>query len=275
MKNLSVIFILFVLAGCSKDYLNEDVSIFGYESPELARQELGNYYKFFLDSHATALIEVTTYKSTDRSSARIFGGFQESFPGDRVDGGSMRIGDLELVMAPEYKQYIPAEGNLNSDESYERIKSFFGKTVDLYAYNKGNEIHGSFYVPKDIIIDYPDLETHPKSNAFTFSVGDKKISWNKDIKNENGVVLHLYHDGFNITSLDKSLNKEDFVERAIVFDDTGKGTIPADFFNGLEKGDVFTLYFIRGGIDILEDPVTKRSFKFYVFTEDKFNFIME
>lgn len=276
MKNIIIsAFAVLLLFSCAKDKpsVNDNVSIFGYESQEEARKELGVYVKLFEATNASAQLQTTAYSNIDQEFGTIFGRFQESSSSPRTDGGKFKIEDLTLVHSSSLQQYIPEEGKLNPQESYDRISKYFGNTVSYNVENtSGSNISGTYYIPEEIRVEMDGLSSSSSTNAFAISPRDTRVRWNADTKNENGVVVHLTFDGFNINSGGYT-DPDTKQERAIKFEDTGEGIIPSEFFNGIPEGGVFTIYFVRGAVDILEDDQTGQSFKFYSLTKDKKNLL--
>lgn len=277
MKKYTLFLFLFVFLGsCTRniDVNNTNAPIFGFENKELAIKELGPYAKLFENTNGSIKLEVTQYSNVDQVVGSIFGRYQEELNASRVDGGDFYIDDLHLVYSPSMKQYIPAEGELNQEESYDRIEPLFGDEVTLKIENKDQLIQSDYYIPDLITVQVEGIKNHPMTNAFALKNEDTEIFWNKDLNNANGIVVHLTYDGTQLSSGGQTSPFEKF-ERAIKFDDTGSGIIPASFFKGIPKDGIFTIYFVRGIVDILENSVTNKTFKFYTLTQDKKNFVLQ
>lgn len=277
MKKILLMFVFSILTmiSCNKDEESTENTnkVFGFSSIEEARQYLGVYADIFENTHGSVYVRTTKYNDGEIEQGEIFGRYSDN-DGNYIDGGKYIFDDIELVFDNTLGDYFPKEGQLTIDEINFKISNFFGKENNFELIQNGQSvIQSKQYVPEKITVEILNALTLTNTNSSGIQRGNIELNWNSDAENENGIVVYLWWNGSQVGVYPNEQVPVEAVNRAIKLDDTGQGTIPASFFDGIPNNASLTLFIMRGNTNIL--TYDNQSFKFYSVAQHKKNVVLK
>lgn len=271
----AIVSISLLVTSCTKDSLiQEEDDVFGFTSLSEARQHLGVYADIFVPTNGSMYIRSTSFASGNVKQAEIFGRYNENSDAAPSDGGTYKLGDIELNFDETSRDYLPTEGNLTNDEKTLKINSLFGKENQFSIKKDGESvIEFNQYLPKKIEVNIENQTPYPNSNLNSIQRDNFKISWNEDNENSHGVVAYLWWNGDRTDLGVSEQGKGENINQSVKLDDNGEAIISAEFFNKIPKNAIISVFFIRGNANIKE--LDGKSYKFYTVTQEKHNFVLQ
>lgn len=124
--------------------------------------------------------------------------------------------------------------------------------TELVTTRNGEEIEGSstevsLYIPKTIEITTPLVTSDEDFYPFCYSK-DFVLRWNKDPKNQNGVIVVI--EWFGVTA--GQGDYEAHIRRIDLLDDTGEALLDEELFAGLPNTALINLTLLRGNIENID-----------------------
>jgi hypothetical protein len=116
------------------------------------------------------------------------------------------------------------------------------------------------------MVELSSSEIYLRTNLTAVECNNLSITWNADNANENGVVVYLSWTGSIVGVHPNDQTNTEQVDRAVKFDDTGHGVIPANLFDGVPSKANVTLFIIRSTAYVYIFPATILSFPNKSFT---------
>ncbi|MDW7693310.1 hypothetical protein R9C00_01025 [Flammeovirgaceae bacterium SG7u.111] len=261
MKRLCPLFLFLIFVGtisCTNSEIEfEENKVVDLTSESEARKYLGDYADmFFTATNGSMYIRTTGFGNRMRNDqeieqGEIFARYNKVLGQEVSDRGEFVFDDLKMVYNEANGNYLPTEGSLSNEEKVEKIAPVFGKKSTVKLIRDGKvELAFEQYVPKKLVVEIPLAMAHSGSNSWSLPKSDFEIEWNKDGKNENGLLLYiLWSEGSAV------------VKRVIRLEESGKAIIPKELFEGIPSSSAVELFFIRGSVDI--KYLSEESFKFY------------
>lgn len=252
MKNY-IIFLftsLFFIACGKEDPVNSEVQLFGFDNIENAKESLGEYanYGIYTDGSFNIDIEYGVFQANNTYFAR----FNDT-EHNPIDAGVYTLnGKYDFTFQNDVTYEI---NNMNALDfrSDEVIKEMYGKDNSLKLLNGNYEVFShEFYVPNDLNLQkssYGEFEFG--TIAYASDRRSTELNWNSDSKNETGVLVHMTWDGTIYNESGRPQNGGIVIQNAAVFNDTGNGTLPVEFFEGIPSNAKVALHVYRGTNDII------------------------
>ena len=271
MKNLKLFSfsLLVVFSACTKDIKpSEELKLFGFKNIDEVRAHLGKYADLFVTTNGS--IYQSSIKSNNLTTEDwdIFARFTNDPFAPRINGGDFFINTTKMVFDNAKQTYVVSgKDNPSEEELGLLLKGNFGKENEAKLIRNGETIFQShYYVPNEIAAtNLTNFERYDGSAFIKISRKGLNLQWNKDAKNANGVVAYLSWTGDNVDLPADKQGTQGNVEIAAKFEDTGNTTISSNFFQGIPKHASFTLFLIRGNVEV-KDGSDNKNYKFYSYS---------
>lgn len=127
------------------------------------------------------------------------------------------------------------------------------------------------YVPADLLIDDNGSGTGsggsgaPPVNNDQLFFG-KRITWNADPNNLNGVIIILEYDPTNLANLNLQSNNPNLIRNAITVTDNGEYIFTSNDLQNLPVGARITVTAGRASFTEIVDAANQTSYSIYAYT---------
>lgn len=214
--------------------------VFGIEDFQEAKDVLGNYILFGVYTDFVLKMEVSRDRNIGPVPSILLSDSRTMNPVRDV-----RINDLiHYTRENNSNRY---ETNIKSDEILKIVEdSFFGSENLIEMTEDHQNQLVDLYVPKAIELTSISNQGNSSNyyHAYNMDVSDFDFQWNKDERNENGVLLNFSWD-----EVDQNAGIVRH-EKSIVVDDTGKATLSPSFFSEIPQNILVNFNLIRANFKI-------------------------
>jgi len=277
MKKLLIISLVsLVVFSCNNEEGLENAEnytpIFGVARMQEAQEILGDFAIYGTVPNGGTMITSTRFGNTgmdDQCSAR--GVFREDLSNmsNTTSCGDILINRYELRFEDGF--YF-----LDNSEGCTGIKDFYGKEVNYSIVREGDEIVNiTNYSPLKLDAFIPDSR-EPVEEGVSHYYLNKQVpfsfNYTGDSRNENGVLVVAEGKG-DILRKSPSGEKEFKYNAIIINEDTGRATLPNDFFEMFELNELITLSLYRGTFSYIsaDDGL---DYKFYILSQYRQEFVV-
>ena len=260
--------LLFFAVACSPDDSAPDASeqvpvdAFGFGSLEEAREHLGEYADIFVPTDGSLSLRATQYAAADdrRTDYALDAFYRDPIRGVPVDGGTYRVGEFFLDYVEGEGGYVrrsaPADDPLDSD-----LSPLFGSSQEVAIERTPGVSLASaeIYVPAQLRAELGSSEIVEGTTATAISRAGANLTFQLDDANEHGVVVYALWTGSRVGVAAQETDNTVRVQSAILVPESGTVALPESLFRDIPEGAVFSLFVIRGDVELLEaDNLTFR-----------------
>jgi hypothetical protein len=262
--------LLLIASSCKKKDESPEINAFGLKTIEEAEAVLGKYAGYFSMVEGSVFTTVSQYNDLPDLSYSTFARFNAVNTASRSNGGVFFLNDLEFYFDESAKSYVVK--GLENDTEHKLLKpaveKMYGTQVNAKLVKDGKEVVNiSYYSPKKLNAK-TNNEIVPLTSFYEVKQEEGiEISWDRDEKNSNGVVLYVAWTGDKINLSAAEQGTAGFKEFVSKVDDTGKVKMPYSYFKELPAGAIFTIFVMRGNIEIVKGTDAK-SYRFYNLSEN-------
>ncbi len=284
--------IIFILnTGCKNNRLTSSIN---YDNSDFSKvidltkhrpinNVLGIYSGRFLSHHGNVSINSSGSNRIDEiPSGRVNAwNFDDLSNRNQMNGGDYFINDLKLNYSKE-RGYSSKRLSLNDQSNHYETNHFIlneilGKEISIKNIQNNEVVFDEkFYVPERLNLTALNKNKIPSSPYIKMNRNDFTFSFNVDKKNKNVLFIFFFDSGqryeMSANDLSKSLKRS---KRAlhIKHENNGQITLPCDFFEGIPKNAILSMYIGRGGAKLIQD----RGKEYYLnaFTRERLEVIIE
>lgn len=284
MKKISLIFSLAILLfySCAKEEDTHLASGFGFKTPEEAKAALGNYAKVL------AIVDGSIYTRTRQyyngTQDVTTGGIDAWFNDDsksRSDAGTFTMNNFEFNFDKNTNGYslknykFHEANNIEERERLDKeVAQIYGGEINAKLVKGNQNIFNIKYYCPPLINATTNLGFEPRSVFRVVTESGIPLKWNKDDKNTNDVIIHIVWTGDRASlSLDQQ-GSGGIKERVVRVKDSGEYHLKRDFLNFLPTDAIFSLYVIRGNVDVIKGTDSKE-YKIYNQSETQLTCVLK
>lgn len=161
----------------------------------------------------------------------------------------------------------------NTKSSGGNIREMFGNRVSFGLSGcsplskSSNEEDVTLYAPEMIGIDFPEIS---EENHFPLCYYKNfVVRWNKDEKNENGVIILVKWNGTMVFGEDYSSS---YICRSVCVPDNGEAELNEDIFDGIPDTSLCRLYVFRGDVENMD--IEEATYQVLAEVHDVINFVL-
>jgi hypothetical protein len=259
MNNLKlftlIIGTIFILS-CDDNYeiSGVDMKELQLNTPEDAKEQVGPYADFFL-YHKSGLNTESEFMFFEdpnnplnvlrgnKCSADVF---IENVDYTHTNRGILYLEEIGFKYDQNLKQY-PI---LKRIEDCNEFNKFYGKenTIKLVENNGKIAFEEKMYFPNQFNKLIHPIAYKKDENGSTLINNSLELEWNADLKNQAGIIFLLLWDGHvkGEEVVGRARKHKEVTRLLWKKTDDGKAKINEEFFRGIPKNGVFTLYMYRG-----------------------------